>query len=1074
MTSPELRLEDAAARPGGATRPGRLARAWAGLRFRDAVALSLIPLLAALMLAGLAIYDYARARQFDDWWSNAQTVNGYFDARAHAAVRLPAAWAIRNHLDPARPDAGVIRIEVPAAQWDAMWADPLAMWGTWVDGTLRYGKSMVPVKLRKRGDNSIHWLTDKRSFTVRTPREEFYKRFRSFGLSAKDVLASYTANRLTDQFGLLAGETEVVPVYLNNKFHGLYRFVEPIDESFLRPFDRMPGNIFRADAAERGEVFKGSQRVVFENPYIWDRVANNDRWTSAGGGQLALLLNDLAGTTFADHQRLMQRVDRDEWARMFTYLFVVGDPFHMDRVHNELVYEDPTTQQLHPIPWDIRLLALGRLRQPLNNWMQGMLRDPFVVDATMRELATRVADDRLLHAAESLATTAERRYAEEFRYDRLRRGLIPDVWEAGAVGTILRGNVAQLRRWVDSAVVAVHVGARPEGAVLDLVSEGFAGATLTGFTVTGPVGGAPRLRLDSDLDGLPSAGDRVLPLVVDHGRDTTRLVLREPVALLSALTGNRGVEPGRLSYRMFLEGAGATATPVLANRLTGGAVHVLPLADGAVLPADDAWHPWRFPATPGRVLRLSGQVRLDSTLKVPAGDTVIIAPGTDLRLGPDVSFLSRGVVLAEGTAERPIRVLPAVAGTVWGTFSLQDHGADGSIFRHVVFAEGGGALIDRVEYIGMVNTHRVDRVLFEEVTFRDNKRSDDTFHALHSHVTVRRSHFLRANSDALDMDISTGELYDNTFEDTGGDALDLMSSTPRIVGNRILRSGDKGISVGEASTPFVFNNYIEGCTIGIEVKDRSAPVILQNELVRNKTGLRERRKNWRYGGGGWATVARTAWTDSRKRWVQDPFSRITLVDVVGLDTLPADTTGNGDLSWLYAAHGVEVEGTPAPGRVTSWREVPPLVPVDEGTFADDFGAMSDGWVPAEGTRRLEKRRDALVMEVERTPGTATKPVRWDLPQGGTLVLEAAGETMAGARVMVTGADGTVHQAPIRIGPEAHQSRFTELELPPGQYVAVAVELTPVPGLTEIDGATGLRILVGARLDLRRYAVYPTR
>ena len=25
-------------------------------------------------------------------------------------------------------------------------------------------------------------------------------------------------------------ETEVVPVYLNNKFNGLYRFVEPIDE----------------------------------------------------------------------------------------------------------------------------------------------------------------------------------------------------------------------------------------------------------------------------------------------------------------------------------------------------------------------------------------------------------------------------------------------------------------------------------------------------------------------------------------------------------------------------------------------------------------------------------------------------------------------------------------------------------------------------------------------------------------------------------------------------------------------------------------------------------------------------
>lgn len=1071
MTSSDLPVRADTAPVAVKRRPGWLARAWAGLRFRDAVVITAIPLLLGALLVGFAVLDYARARQFDDWWSNAQTVNGYFYARLGAIKQMPEAFTLRHRLDPDVRDAGVIRLEVPGASWDSITGDPLTMWGTWVDGTLRYGRTMIPVKLRKRGDNSIHWLTDKRSLTVRTPREEFYKRFRSFGLSGKDVLPSYLANRMASEFGVLAAETQVVPVYLNNRFYGMYRFVELPDESFLRPFNRMPGNIFRADAAERGEYYKGSQRVVFENPYIWDRSAANDRWTSAGSGQLQLLLGDIAGSTFADHQRLMGRVDREAWARLFAYLLVMGDPYHMDRVHNQFIYEDPSTQLLYPIPWDIRLLDLNRRGWPLNNWFQAMLRDPFVVDATIREVAARVRDDATLALAESLATGAESRYRDGFRYDRLRRGLVPDVGEASQAVAIIRGNVALLRRWVDSASFRVAVAPHGGGAVLDLESRGYAGADLVALTATGPIGRAPRLRLDSDLDGLPGPGDRVVPLTVRREGAVTRLVPAQPVPLYSAVTSGLGVAPGRMSYRIFVEGAGPAVTPELQNRATGNEVTPRPLEQGTSLPPDDGWHPWRFPRPVSRLHRFSGTVRIDETLRIPASDTVEIAAGTEFRLGPDVSLVIRGLVRAEGTAARPIRVVPAVAGRPWGAFTLLGNGADRSVLRHVEFAEGGGALVDRIEYIGMVNVHHVHDVRFEAVTFRDNRRSDDTFHALHSRVVVEGSHFLRANSDALDMDVSEGELIGNTFEASGGDAIDLMASTPRIIGNRISGSGDKGISIGEASAPFVFDNLVDGCAIGIEVKDRSTPVLLHNELVRNGTGLRERRKNWRYGGGGWATIARTRFAGNHRPWVQDPFSRATLAGVVGLDSLGRDSTDAAGLEWLYAAAGVWPEGERAAGRLSSWRPTRALPAIEEVRFVDDFGPVSDGWVPAGGLFRLEKRRDALILEAERNPGTASLAVDWALPDGGTLVLEAAGEALAGARVTVRG-DGAPVTARLDAGAGLHHSRLTEVRLAPGRYREISLEIAPVPGLTRIEPTTGLRVLVPARVDLRRYAVYP--
>jgi hypothetical protein len=388
-----------------------LRRAWLGLRFRDALLLTIVPLAALALGLGGAVRDYLDARQFDDWWSRGQSVGQFFTARAGGLATLPTSLRLRDQFNPEAADAGIIRIELPAAAWDSIEGNGQTMWGEWVDGTLRYGETQIAVRLRKRGDNSIHWLTDKRTITVRTPRDDFYKRFRSFGLSVKDVLPAYLANRLAQEFGILAPATEVVPVYINNRFVGMYRFVEVVDESFLRPFDRMPGNIFRGDAAERSEYRKGVPRNLYENPYLWDRAAANDRVTSAGTGQLRLLIVDLTGTTFADHQRMIARLDRNEFARLFAYLFIAGDPYHMDGVHNQLLYEDPSTQQLHPIPWDTRLLDFSRPRQRFNHLFQAVLRDPFVVDATMREIARQIEDDHILRVADSLATAADTRYA---------------------------------------------------------------------------------------------------------------------------------------------------------------------------------------------------------------------------------------------------------------------------------------------------------------------------------------------------------------------------------------------------------------------------------------------------------------------------------------------------------------------------------------------------------------------------------------------------------------------------------------------------------------------------------------
>ena len=1051
--------------------PSWLARVWVGLRFRDAVFLTILPLAAIVLLFGSSVFDYARVRQFDDWWSRWQTVSLFFSARVHALVTLPATLSLRHRFEPEGGEAAVLRLTVEGREWDAMQTDPLRMWGEWVDARLEYGSTSIEAGIRKRGDNSLHWLTDKRSLTVRTPRDEFYKRFRSFGLSVKDVVPSFLANRLATEFGILAPHTEVVAVYLNNRFFGTYRFVELPDESFLRPYERMPGNIYRADRAERGEVFKGVPRSVFHNPALWDRTAVNDRWTAAGPDQIRLLIDDVNGTTFDDHRRLLGRVDAADFARLFAFLFLTGDPYHMDQMHNQLLYEDPSTQRLHPIPWDIRLLDLRGPALPVNELFTAMLRDPFLVDAMVREIGARVADDRLLDVADSLVRDVEHRLGPYLEYDRGREGLIPSVGSADASMSVLRRNVAELRGWMRDDTVAVHAARTGAVVHMDLEARGRIGVDLVALDVEGTMSSAPVLRLDRNRNGRLDADDPAVPVRLERAAGVTRLTLAQPLALLTSwTTDGPGIGPGHTPYRLFLEGMpeGTLPTPVLMNRVHRSAAAQVPWDAMAFVRQPSGWHPWQYPEDRGRAIRFAGTVRLDSTVMVGPRDTLLIAPGTTLLLAPDVSIVSRGRVIAEGTEARPIRVLPQQPGRPWGAFALQEHGADSSVVRWAEFVQGGGALVDRIEYIGMVNVHRADAVVFDRVLFRENLRSDDTFHALHSHVDLTNSTFIDANSDAVDYDVATGEIRGNTFDGSGGDAIDLMASTPRIIGNVIRGSGDKGISVGEASRPFIFDNHIEGCTIGIEVKDRSEPVILHNDIVGNGTGLRERRKNWRYGGGAWATIVHSAFRDNRTPRDRDTLSRLTALGAVGL----GDSVPDGppmDLTWLYRRWGVWPVAS-GPGRPSSWTSIPTVPPLAEYRFVDDFGPTSDGWVPAGGTTRLEKRRDALRMHVESKPGSALRSVDWLLPRGGTLVLEMADQDLAVARITAFTTTDSV-TVPLRPTKSLLAFNLVAFSLPPGHYQGMRLEAEAREGLSHSISPDGLFVLRSGRLELRSVAVY---
>lgn len=1043
--------------------PGSRAPWWRRLRLIDVVLASALPVTVGAWLVLQSLATYVSALDFDDFWSRSRSLSGEFRARLSVMRNTLPLVRLDRDLEADEDDPAVLNLVLPAADWRAMTGNPQAGFDTWTDATVVHQGRLDAVRLRKRGDNSIHWLGPKVSFTLRTPREALQRGYRTLGFSVKDVVPQYLAAQVARAFGLPGSRQEIVPVFVNQRFAGLYRMIEVADESMLRLQGRMPGNIYRGDAAERSEYYKGLPRSLFRNPYIWDRVAMNDRPSGPPPTRILDLLDRLRGATVDRHRELMAVVDTAHLATLLAAMLVVGDPYHMDDVHNQFWYQDPTDNLLYLLPWDLRLLDLERPSIGVNEFWRQALRDPFLVDAALRRAHDAMRAGLASHT-DSILDEVTTRFHPYLRFETLRDGLIPPVGSVDSTRALLHHNLAVLERWIGDVQIAAATGAARSLAILDLESRGMTGADLVSLRLD--AGSAPgEVVLDTDRDGVLDRSDRRVEGRWQRDDTGWHFTVLAPVALLPGWsTPERGITAGRVHYRVFVAGAGGRIlAPVLRNRITGTPVEPREWAMGSVIEPGTSFSPWEFPFPTSSPRRWSGDVRLTETVRLGPSDTLRVAAGTTIRLGPDVSLVSRAPVLADGTAGRPIRVIRLDPARPWGTIALQGRDASGSRFRFVEIEGGGGALVDGVEYIGAVNVHQARDVVFEDSRFADNVRSDDLLHILMGEATVIRSDLLNANSDAIDYDMATGAILDSRILGSGGDAIDLMGSTPLLAGNTIREAGDKGISIGEASDPVVLANTIENGHRGIEVKDRSTPLLLWNRILGNESGLLLQRKNWRYGSGGWPRVFGVEIAGSL------PFA----LDSVSGAILPGplDTLDGGSVIALGGLRRTEVDRALAltvgadlawhEGNL-NWRPVPPVPTVAEETFTSSFASPRDRWRLVRGDR-LARRADLLDL-VSQREGAMERDVEWTLTSEHLLLLDLGARDLQQVVVTLSG-DGE----PVVVSHRPGRSQYEQVvvAVPPGSWRTLRLDAIPDDRIERVQTSTGLTDLKRGHLLLHR-------
>jgi hypothetical protein len=282
-------------------------------------------------------------------------------------------------------------------------------------------------------------------------------------------------------------------------------------------------------------------------------------------------------------------------------------------------------------------------------------------------------------------------------------------------------------------------------------------------------------------------------------------------------------------------------------------------------------HP-QFAASTDRAdaVELAGRVVITDTVIVPAGVPLVIRPGADISLAPEVNVLMYGGLEAIGSANDRIRIHGDDSGRPWDTFA-SIRPPEPVVLKHVDIRDGGQGQANGMLFTGGLAVHNGDLAL-DDVRVTD-MQSEDGINIKNGRLEMQNSLVARTASDAIDIDFGTGYIRDSHFKDISGDGIDMSGTRDFVVsGTRVDGTADKCFSIGEGSAPTIVNNLMKDCVRGLSTKDRSNPRVAFNTFVGNEVAIEARRKKPMFGGAG-GTFINNVFAENGSFLDEDYFSK---------------------------------------------------------------------------------------------------------------------------------------------------------------------------------------------------------
>lgn len=684
-------------------------------------------------------------------------------------------------------------------------------------------------KVSLRGWGDYHHYMNKPSLRVRIKKSDVALDRRYVELTRpKDVIAArfQIHDMLSESLGIQTTKSDQVRVFINGKFFGVYlRSFRP-GEEFAVSSKRMPGTYYKGDAigAKQGQV-------LWENADIWSVFDIEDSKSKALLGRFLEVVN--RDPKRCDANEIWNYLDFESYAKFCAVATLMGNT-HSDTYHNHVLYYSTYSGKFEAIPWD----PLSNFNSPVDfvsNPIMGLaLRSPTWVHRRNELLWG------LMHGSGSEASVREwlnAKYAMAW----------PDLKADINVGWLVEPyripmTPGDIDGYVDFSVDRHIARLKVIKAYFNDCKVWFipqADQSRSQVIVSGRVAVKVSSKDGSKVELRDSEGTPVnllYPGISEPYQHANAFPNPEPDAAPLVYSINQPLS--NIEFTNYFTG----------EKVTFGYAAFVPASESVSLPAGRL-----TPPAPSIVNIGPGVVTVSEDIIVGEAQTLVIAPGTTLKMGPGSSVYSRGKTIVRGTKQSPIAIEP-LSGSPWGCFAVAGSATSGSEFAYVSMS-GGTLGFDRGrQFKGMFNVYQCPEVQISNCRFERNVESDDTVNLAESHVVITDSVWVGANSDALDLDMCTGMVERCRFIDSGNDGLDVSECRVRVKDCQFIRSGDKGISIGEGSRIYVTDSLIQGCLIGIEPKDASRAILARVTFDKNKTQIHAYQKKYFYGRGGSALL----------------------------------------------------------------------------------------------------------------------------------------------------------------------------------------------------------------------------
>ena len=209
--------------------------------------------------------------------------------------------------------------------------------------TLQAFNKKYNVKVRFRGDMWNHWGLPRKSWRVKISDNQLFKGNDKFNLiipKFEEQINNHFSYLLAKKMGLLAPESFITNLSVNDEYSGTKLYVEQLNNHFLEKNNKINSYLYKGENM-RSENVAGIPFIdIFSSAYYWKNMAQKEE----GYDVLKNVLYELDRLDF-------EKLDVDQFAKYSAYMSLINT-YHVDNIHNWVLLYDNNFSKCEPVVWD--------------------------------------------------------------------------------------------------------------------------------------------------------------------------------------------------------------------------------------------------------------------------------------------------------------------------------------------------------------------------------------------------------------------------------------------------------------------------------------------------------------------------------------------------------------------------------------------------------------------------------------------------------------------------------------------------------------------------------------------------